>query len=65
MLTIIDDHVVNHFTDKFVFPCHVDYLINGNRRKLTDGYIYFTFYTSKTKFCIFIFEGRICQQIIY
>jgi len=38
-------HVDNHFSDKFVPLCHVDYFINGDERKLTAGYICCTFYT--------------------
>ena len=34
MLTIRDDHVDNHFSDKFVTLCHVDYFINGDEQKL-------------------------------
>ena len=45
MLTIRDDHVGNHFNDKFIPLCHVGYFINGYERKLTVGYICFTFYT--------------------
>ena len=45
MLAIRDDHVVNHFSDKFVLLCHVGYFINGDRRKLIVEYIYRTFYT--------------------
>ena len=28
MLTIRDGHVDNHFNDKFVLLCHVNYFIN-------------------------------------
>ena len=28
MLTIRDDYADNHFSDKFVSPCHLDYFIN-------------------------------------
>ena len=45
MVTIKDDHVDNHYTDKFVHLCHVDYFINGDGQKITTGYIYHTFYT--------------------
>ena len=45
MLTIKDDHVDNHFSDKFVPMCHVSYFINSNRRKLSTEYICHTFYT--------------------
>ena len=45
MLIIRDSHVDNHFSDKFVPLCHVGYFINGDRRKLTVGYICCTFYT--------------------
>ena len=45
MLTIRDDCVDNHFGDKFVSLCHVDYFINGDGRKLIAGYICHTFYT--------------------
>ena len=45
MLTIKDDHVDGHFSDKFVFLCHVRYFINGDGRKLTAKYIYHIFYT--------------------
>ena len=44
MLTIRDDYVDNHFSDKFVPIYHVDYFINGDGWKLTVGYIYGTFY---------------------
>ena len=33
MLTIKDDHVDNHFSDKFIPPCHVGYFINGDGQK--------------------------------
>jgi len=45
MLTIRDDYVDNYFSDKFVLLCHIGYFTNGDRRKLTVGYIYHTFYT--------------------
>jgi len=45
MLAIRDDHVDNHFSDKFVSLCHIGYFINDDERKLTAGYIYCTFYT--------------------
>jgi len=32
MLTI---HVGNHFNNEFVPPCHIDYIINDDGRKLT------------------------------
>ena len=38
-------HIGNDFTDKFVLPYHVGYFINGDKRKLTVGYICRTFYT--------------------
>jgi len=38
--------VCNHFSDKFVPPCHVGYFINDDARKLRAGYICHTFYTS-------------------
>jgi len=63
MLTIRDDHVDNHFSDKFVSLCHVGYFINDDRRKLTVGYICCIFILSETKFCIFIFQGHIYQRI--
>ena len=44
MLIIRDDHVDNHFSDKFVALCHVDYFINDDQRKLTTRYIDCTFY---------------------
>ena len=47
-MTIRDDHIDNHFDDKFVPLCHVDYFINfikDDRQKLTVGYIYRIFYT--------------------
>ena len=31
MLTIRDGHIDNHFSDKFVSLCHVDYFINDNK----------------------------------
>ena len=65
MLTIRDDHVDNHFSDKFVSLCHVGYFINDDRRKLTVGYICCIFILSETKFCIFIFQGHIYQRITY
>ena len=30
MLTIRDEHVDNHFSDKFIHMCHVDYFINDD-----------------------------------
>ena len=65
MLTIRDGHVDNHFSDKFVFLYHVDYFINSDGGKLTVRYICYTFYTFETKFCIFIFQEHICQQITH
>jgi len=50
------DHINNYFSDKFVFLCHIDYFINNDEQKLTIKYIYCTFYTSRTKFYIFIFQ---------
>ena len=47
MLTIRDDYADNHFSDKFVSPCHLDYFINGNRRNLIVKYICCIFYTFK------------------
>ena len=35
MLIIRNDRINNHFSDNFVPLCHVDYFINGDRRKLT------------------------------
>ena len=29
---ILAIHVDNHFSDKFISPCQVDYFINGNGR---------------------------------
>ena len=62
MLKIRDDHVDNHFSDKFISLCHVCYFINGDGWKLIVEYICHIFYT---KFCIFIFQGCICQRITY
>ena len=45
MLIIRDDHVGNHFSDKFVPLCQIGYFINGDRQELTTGYICCTFYT--------------------
>ena len=45
MLTIRDNHVDNHFSDKFVHLCHVGYFINGDGRKLNVKCICRTFYT--------------------
>ena len=45
ILTIGDDHVNNHLSDKFVPLCYVSYFINSDRRKLTARYICRTFYT--------------------
>ena len=45
MLAIRDGHVDNHFSEKFIHLCHVDYFINGDGQKLTTGYICHTFYT--------------------
>ena len=42
-------HVNNHFSDNFVFLCHIDYFINDNERKLTAGYICRTFYNKCIK----------------
>ena len=47
MLTIRDDHVDNHFSDKFVLSYYVGYFINGDGQKLTPEYIYHYFYTFK------------------
>ena len=47
MLKIRDDHVDNHFNEKFVPLCHVDYFINGDEWKLTTEYISRIFYTFK------------------
>jgi len=44
-IAIRDDHVDNHFIDKFLSMCHVGYFINGDGWKLTAGYIWGTFYT--------------------
>ena len=56
MLTIRDGHADNHFSDKFVSLCHVDYFINDDGWKLTVEYICRTFFTLlRTKFCILIF----------
>ena len=60
MLTTRDDYVDNHFSDKFVSLCHVGYFIYGDGKKLTIGYICYTFYTFGIKFCIFIFQEHIC-----
>jgi len=57
-------HADNNLSDKFVPPCHVGYFINGDRRKLTARYIAFCT-LSGTKFCIFIFQGRIYQRITH
>ena len=59
MLTIRDDRIDNYFGDKFILLYHVDYFINGDQQKLAVKYICCTFYTSKTKFCIFIFQEHI------
>lgn len=53
--SIKDDHVGNQFYDIFVHLCHLDFFINANRWKLTDEWIYRTFYTFGTKNWIFIF----------
>ena len=45
MLTIRDDQASNHFSDKSIPLCHVDYFINEDKQKLTAGYICRTFYT--------------------
>ena len=45
ILTIINGHVVNHFSDKCVPLCYVSYFINDDERKLTAVYIFRTFYT--------------------
>ena len=45
MLTIRNDHIDNHFSDKFVSLWHLDYFINGDGQKLTAEYICRTFYT--------------------
>ena len=45
MLAIRDDHLDNHFTNKFVPLCHVHYFINSDGQKLTVRYICRTFYT--------------------
>ena len=66
MLAIRNDHIDNHFSDKFVPLCHVNYFINDDRCKLTVGCIFivlFTFFW--IKFCIFIFQGYICQQVTH
>ena len=39
MLTTRDDHVDDHFSDKFVPMCHVDYFINSDGWKLMARYI--------------------------
>ena len=44
-MAIKDDHIENHFSDKFVPLCYVGYFINGDGRKLKSGYICHTFYT--------------------
>ena len=48
MLIIRDNQVDNHFSDKFVPLGHINYFINGDGRKLTNGYICCTFYTSRS-----------------
>ena len=45
MLEIRDGYVSNYFNDKFVSLYNVDYFINNDGRKLSVGYIYYTFYT--------------------
>jgi len=55
MLTI---HVGKHFNDKFIFLYHVGDFINSDKWKLMTEYICRTFYTFKTKFYIFIFQGH-------
>lgn len=38
MLRIRNDQVGNHFSEKFISLCRVDYFINGVGQKLTVGY---------------------------
>ena len=45
ILTSKDDHVDNHFSEKFVPLYHVGYFTNGDGLKLIAGYICRTFYT--------------------
>ena len=66
MMTIRFGHVDNHFSDKFIPLCHVDYFINADRQKLMVVYICHTFlHFHGLNFVFFIFQGRICQQITH
>ena len=50
-------HVGNHFSDKFVPPCHIGYFINGDGRKLMVGYICRTFYIFRDSILYFHLSG--------
>jgi len=65
ILTIRDDYVDNHFSDKFVSICHVDYFINGDGRKLTVGYLWHFLPFQGLNFVFFIFQGHIYQRITH
>lgn len=52
MLRIRNDQVGNHFSEKFISLCHVDYFINGVGQKLTVRYKFYlldTCLSTKTK----------------
>jgi len=43
--SLFRSHVDNHFCDIFFHLCHVGFFINGNEQKLTNEWIYSTFFT--------------------
>ena len=57
-LAIRDRHNNNHFTNKFVFLCHVNYFINDDSQRL-DIFIAL-FIPAGIKFYIFICVEHIC-----
>ena len=61
MLTIRDDYLDNYLSDKFVYLCHVDYLlkVTGQRPNI----FVVIFIPLGIKFCIFIQYECICLLI--
>ena len=63
MLVIRDDHVDNHFSDKFVPICHVGYFFNGNRQVNSRIYLLHFFHFRELNFVFLSLKNAFVSEL--